>query len=622
MTASSANWCDLWDQVDALSYHTQKGIEYLEKYGNFLKERASIEDEYAAKLRALAKKNFGKKKEDDDSIKAFTYFSSFLALLREMENVAGQHEMIAEGLRKEIQPDLMTKCASLRSNRKDYLSDIHNANSDLNTSVESMFKSYKNYGKAFKEAEAAHLKYDKAEKNMDLSRADLEKAKNNASVRTQLCEEAKQNYAHALQALNERQHKHYTEVIPKLLEKLRAVDEERIECTRRFMERSIDTETKVMSIMQRCYDDMRSSVSQISPAKDSATVVEQLRSGYARPQPFPFEDFGSPSAIVTNEGTSASDSPASATLKRGVLSGSGMRNGTARSIPRKASMHQKLFGGGSSNHHHKESNSDYHCYPPQQKCRHLQKKIQECEKDIATKEQSRDGLIKMLHVYKDNPNLGNAADVDRQIGVYKMELENLNQKLAKYKNLLIEAQSELNVPPPSARSADPPQRPPPPPQSALSSPSQSQTSPRQCVTPLSATTQRTSYSDESASSDGSAALSNRQKSPNRSIKESGNTTITAPLVEKSEVYEECQMPALGVCTAVYSFEGGSEGTIPMTEGDEMLLIEKDEGDGWTRVDWTSRFRTAQTRSVCPTQLEVCRDTVLLPRLSSVGFEDI
>lgn len=39
------------DQVDVVASHTQKGIENLEKYGMFLKERAAIEDEYAAKLR-------------------------------------------------------------------------------------------------------------------------------------------------------------------------------------------------------------------------------------------------------------------------------------------------------------------------------------------------------------------------------------------------------------------------------------------------------------------------------------------------------------------------------------------------------------------------------------------
>lgn len=39
------------DQYDNLAAHTQKGIEFLDKYGNFVKERCQIELEYAGKLR-------------------------------------------------------------------------------------------------------------------------------------------------------------------------------------------------------------------------------------------------------------------------------------------------------------------------------------------------------------------------------------------------------------------------------------------------------------------------------------------------------------------------------------------------------------------------------------------
>lgn len=31
------------------------------------------------------------------------------------------------------------------------------------------------------------------------------------------------------------------------------------------------------------------------------------------------------------------------------------------------------------------------------------------------------------------------------------------------------------------------------------------------------------------------------------------------------------------------YAGGSDGTIEIREGEEVLLIERDEGDGWTRV---------------------------------------
>lgn len=39
------------DQYDNLAAHTHKGIEFLDKYGNFVKDRCAIELEYAGKLR-------------------------------------------------------------------------------------------------------------------------------------------------------------------------------------------------------------------------------------------------------------------------------------------------------------------------------------------------------------------------------------------------------------------------------------------------------------------------------------------------------------------------------------------------------------------------------------------
>ncbi|VDO77178.1 unnamed protein product [Onchocerca flexuosa] len=112
---------------------------------------------------------------------------------------------------------------------------------------------------------------------MDLSRADLERAKNNAMQRTQICEDAKQNYAHALQAANQQQHQHYNQLLPQLLERLRAVDEERISETKSLILQGIEAETKVMTIIQRCYEDMKKAAQSISPSKDSASVVEYYR---------------------------------------------------------------------------------------------------------------------------------------------------------------------------------------------------------------------------------------------------------------------------------------------------------------------------------------------------------
>lgn len=48
-------------------------------------------------------------------------------------------------------------------------------------------------------------------------------------------------------------------------------------------------------------------------------------------------------------------------------------------------------------------------------------------------------------------------------------------------------------------------------------------------------------------------------------------------------YEPEPIQPLGTCKALYPFEATSEGSIPMNEGEELQIIELDQGDGWTRV---------------------------------------
>jgi len=50
-----------------------------------------------------------------------------------------------------------------------------------------------------------------------------------------------------------------------------------------------------------------------------------------------------------------------------------------------------------------------------------------------------------------------------------------------------------------------------------------------------------------------------------------------------EFFDPEPLPVLGKCKALYPFEAASEGSIPLEEGEELWLIETDQGDGWTRV---------------------------------------
>ena len=412
------------DQTDSVAAHTQKGIDFFEKYGNFVKERALIEEEYATKLRNLAKKNFGKRKDDD--AKVFTYMSTFYTMLHELESLAGQHEVVADRLKNNIFKEVTSKCADLRQTRKNQLAHLTKLNMDLSKAVDQMEKYHRNYAKSFKEAEAAHVKHAKNDKNLDLSRAELEKSRNTVNCRNQACEEAKKNYANALIIANEAKVKHFEADLPNLLHQMKTSDIDRITHTQLAMQKTIEAETSVVKIIQACYDEMLRAVSAINPILDTQVVIDQNVSGYPVPDNYPFDDFGDPSRILNP------DNADNVSMKRGTLPLS-TKNGATKSIGRRQSMHQKFFGGNAEKPNKSNGeNSDYGNLPPQQRCRKIQLKLEEFNKEKETLSNSLAGVEKMAEVYKGNPKLGNPKDVEPQIAEYRRHLSIINSDIAKF----------------------------------------------------------------------------------------------------------------------------------------------------------------------------------------------
>lgn len=58
----------LQDQYDNIASVTNKGLELLDKYGQFTKELSAIETDYASKLRRLVKNYMIKKKDEEENM--------------------------------------------------------------------------------------------------------------------------------------------------------------------------------------------------------------------------------------------------------------------------------------------------------------------------------------------------------------------------------------------------------------------------------------------------------------------------------------------------------------------------------------------------------------------------
>ncbi|XP_042907342.2 formin-binding protein 1, partial [Parasteatoda tepidariorum] len=262
---------DLWDQYD--NHHTLRGIEFLEKYNSFLKERCAIESEYAYKLRKLVKNYQPKKKEEEDI--QFSSAVAFVKMLNELNDMAGQHEIIAETYSGQIMKEISDLFKELKDERKKHLNDGQKYQTNLQNSRYSLEKNKKAYEKSFKEAEKANETFVKIDADINLSRADVEKARTHAQIKNRICEDCKTEYANQLQKTNELQRVHFTDLMPNIFQQLQDMEERRIACVQNVTKRTADVHKQVIPLVIKCLDGIISAAESINPREDSYLVIEK-----------------------------------------------------------------------------------------------------------------------------------------------------------------------------------------------------------------------------------------------------------------------------------------------------------------------------------------------------------
>uniref|UniRef100_A0A8D0VSN4 F-BAR domain-containing protein n=1 Tax=Sus scrofa TaxID=9823 RepID=A0A8D0VSN4_PIG len=290
------------DQFDSLDKHTQWGIDFLERYAKFVKERIEIEQNYAKQLRNLVKKYCPKRSSKDEEPR-FTSCIAFFNILNELNDYAGQREVVAEEMAHRVYGELMRYAHDLKTERKMHLQEGRKAQQYLDMCWKQMDNSKKKFERECKEAEKAQQSYERLDNDTNATKADVEKAKQQLNLRTHMADENKNEYAAQLQNFNGEQHKHFYVVIPQIYKQLQEMDERRTiklsECYRGFA----DSERKVIPIISKCLEGMILAAKSVDERRDSQMVVDSFKSGFEPPGDFPFEDYSQHIYRTISDGT-------------------------------------------------------------------------------------------------------------------------------------------------------------------------------------------------------------------------------------------------------------------------------------------------------------------------------
>ncbi|KAF7696876.1 hypothetical protein HF521_005294 [Silurus meridionalis] len=283
---------ELWDQFDNLEKHTGWGIDFVERYTKFVKERSEIELNYAKQIRNLSKKYQPKKNAREEEESKYTWCRAFLASLNEMNDYAGQHELVAENMTSQIITELTRYTQDLKTERKSHFHDGRKAQQQIETSCKLLEQCKRNFERSCKEADRAQQYFEKMDADINVTKADVEKARQQAQFRHQLASDSKCEYSNYLQRFNQEQTEHYHTVIPNIFQKIQEMEERRIEKVGESMKTFADLDREILPIVGKCLDGITKAAESIDAKTDSAQVVESYKSGFEPPGDLEFEDYG------------------------------------------------------------------------------------------------------------------------------------------------------------------------------------------------------------------------------------------------------------------------------------------------------------------------------------------
>uniref|UniRef100_A0A674MVF6 Formin binding protein 1 n=1 Tax=Takifugu rubripes TaxID=31033 RepID=A0A674MVF6_TAKRU len=464
----SSNWgTELWDQFDSLEKHTGWGIDFLERYTKFIKERADIELSYAKQIRSLSKKYQIKRGREDES--RYTWCLAFAATLRQLHELSIQKEELSENLNSQVVCELMRYTQELKTERKSHFQDGRRAQQHIENSWKQLETSKRRFERDCKEAERAQHICNRIDLD---NKTDGEKAHQTAQQKKEAAEESRKDYQSSLSQFNHDQYQHYHTLVPVIYQRIQDMEERRIERICEGMRLLVDTERKVLPVMSRCLDAMMDAAESVQPRMDTQQVAEVYKSGFDPPGDVAFQDYSatirrsvSESSYLDNraEGRRQSKKRWPFIRKNKLLrllssphqppppppppilpSPEAPAHNLQRPPPAcRAPITQQLndFMMCGSRTRRKQcfrslkrgglAPADCSHLPPEQRRIKLQSRINNISQEIQREKEQRDALLKMKEVYEQSPQMGDADSLEPRLEEVKQILQKLDDELKK-----------------------------------------------------------------------------------------------------------------------------------------------------------------------------------------------
>lgn len=308
---------ELKDGFKPVNAWVANGVTWLEDIQQFYRERAAIEKEYSSKLYGLARKNFEKKAKRSSSLSVgdnpsmtpgsleCASLTTWTTQLSTLESRAAEHDRYSSELILQIADPLKNLAARYEEIRKSHAEYAAKLERERDLSYGDLKKTKGRYDGACQEVESRRKKTE--------SSFDHGKHKAQSAYQQQIMEmhNVKNTYLININVTNKQKEKYYHEYVPELLDSLQDLSETRVNQVNSLWSHAVNLETSALSRSANHLQHLGSEIPRNDPKLDSMMFVRHNVAPWQEPLDLMFE----PSPVWLDDSTMAVDETAKIYLR-------------------------------------------------------------------------------------------------------------------------------------------------------------------------------------------------------------------------------------------------------------------------------------------------------------------
>ncbi|TKA63630.1 hypothetical protein B0A49_06899 [Cryomyces minteri] len=311
---------ELKDGFKPVHSWVSNGIAWLDEIQQFYRERSTIEKEYSAKLSALAKKYFEKKAKKSSSLSVgdtpmvtpgsleSASMTTWSVQLNTLESRAAEHDRFSAQLLSNLAEPLKTLGARYEELRKHHAEYAAKLEKERDSSYAELKKTKGRYDSVCQEVENRRKKIDSS---FDHGKT---KAQNLYQQQQSDMRNVKNTYLININVTNKQKERYYHEYVPDLLDSLQDLSETRVSQLNSIWLQAAQIETSTLARSTDYLNHLSSEIPRNKPVLDSMMFVRHNASNWQDPPDFTFE----PSPVWLDDGAMAVDQ-ISKTFLRNIL---------------------------------------------------------------------------------------------------------------------------------------------------------------------------------------------------------------------------------------------------------------------------------------------------------------